>query len=181
MNRAAPGKELRLFFAVWPDASGRASIASLASEVAHAAGGRAMPGDKVHLTLAFLGGQPAERVAALQRLAGGIKAEPFMLALDEVGCFPGSGITWLGASVVQSGLSALHAQLEHALRGHGFPVEDRPYAPHLTLARRSKTSIRRRLAEPIVWRVSSFALVVSDLGAGGSAYRNLAEWQLGSA
>ena len=181
MDRAAPGKKLRLFFAVWPDASGRAAIASLASEVAHAAGGRATPGEKVHLTLAFLGEQPAERVAALQRLAGGIEAEPFVLALDEIGCFPGSGITWLGASAAQSGLGALHAQLEHALRGGRFPVEERPYAPHLTLARRSKTSIRRRLAEPIVWRVNSFALVASELGARGSAYRNLAEWQLGSA
>jgi 2'-5' RNA ligase len=179
MHDVTSGKSQRLFFAVWPDASGRASIASLACQAARAAGGRATAADKIHLTLAFLGEQPADRVLALQRLAGGIRAPAFVLTLDEIGCFRRTGITWLGASTPQSGLVALHAELRVALQTGGFPVDERPYAPHLTLARRSKTSIQRRLPEPIVWPVSAFALVASDLGSGGPMYRTMAEWQLG--
>ena len=180
MHDAAPGKSQRLFFAVWPGASGRAAIASLACEVARAAGGRATAADKIHLTLAFLGEQPADRISALHCLGSGIKAPAFVLTLDEVGCFRRTGITWLGASAPQSGLAALHAELGLVLQTEGFAVDERPYAPHLTLARRSKTSIRRRLPEPVVWPVDAFALVASDLGTGGPTYRTMAEWRLGA-
>jgi 2'-5' RNA ligase len=180
MHDVAPGKPQRLFFAVWPGASGRAAIASLACEVARAAGGRATAADKIHLTLAFLGEQPADRIPALHRLGAGIKAPAFVLALDEIGSFRRTGITWLGASAPQSGLAALHQELGLALQTAGFPVDERAYAPHLTLARRSKTSIRRRLPEPVVWPVDAFALVASDLGTGGPTYRTMAEWRLGA-
>ena len=178
MHRAAPAKPQRLFFALWPDEAARAAIASLAREVAHADGGRATAPDKIHLTLAFLGDQPAARVPALQRLADGIEAAAFMLELDEIGCFPRTGIAWLGSRSVPSGLAALHQQLRAALRSDGFPVEERSYAPHLTLARRSRSTLRRLLSQPIAWPVRSFALVASDLAAGGSAYRTIAEWRL---
>lgn len=178
MQRAAPAGAQRLFFAVWPDEAARASLASLAREVAHASGGHATAADKIHLTLAFLGNQPAARIPALHRLADGVEAPAFVLSLDEVGCFPRTGITWLGSRTVQSGLAALHLQLRDALLGDGFPIDERPYAPHLTLARRTKIALRRRLSEPIAWPVRSFALVVSDLAAGGSSYRTIAEWRL---
>ena len=154
------------------------AIASLASEVARAAGGRATSADKIHLTLAFLGDQPADRIPALHHLADGIRAPGFVLSLDEIGYFRRTGINWLGASAPQTGLAALHAQLALTLHAGGFPVDERPYAPHLTLARGSKTGLRRRLPEPIGWPVSSFALVASELGSGGPTYRTLAEWRL---
>jgi len=178
MQRAASAKPQRIFFALWPDEAARASIASLAREVAHASGGRGTPADKIHLTLAFLGQQPAARIPVLHRLAGGIDHPGFVLALDEIGCFPRTGITWLGASSAQSGLAALHQQLRLALQGDGFPVDERPYAPHLTLARRSRIPLQRLLKEPISWSVRSFALVASDLAASGSSYRTVAEWRL---
>ena len=178
MQHAAPAKPQRLFFALWPDEAASASIASLAREVAHTCDGRATAADKIHLTLAFLGQQPAARFTALRRLADGVGAPAFVLALDEIGCFPRTGITWLGARNVQSGLLALHQQLRVALQGDGFPVDERPYAPHLTLARRSRTPLQQLLAEPISWWVRSFALVASDLAAGGSSYRTVAEWRL---
>ena len=178
MHRAAPARPLRLFFALWPDETARASIAALAREVAHAGGGKATAADKIHLTLAFLGDQPAARIAALQRLADAVDARAFVLALDEVGSFPRTGITWLGASSAQSGLATLQQQLRVALQGDGFPVDERPYAPHLTLARRTRSPLRKVLPEPIAWPVRSFTLVASDLGAGGSSYRTIAEWRL---
>jgi len=178
MHPGASAEPQRLFFALWPDEAARASLAALAREVAQTAGGRPTPADKIHLTLAFLGQQPAARIPALRRLADGVDARAFALALDEIGCFPRTGIAWLGASTAQSGLAALHLQLRLALQGNGFPVDERPYAPHLTLARRSRSALQRRLAEPIAWSVSSFTLVTSDLGADGSTYHTLAEWRL---
>ena len=168
----------RVFFALWPDAPARAIIAGLAREVALESGGRPTALNHIHLTLAFVGEQPAIRVDSLRRLAGVVRARAFMLALDEIGGFRRTGIAWLGSSAAQPELAALHDDLTSALQSRGFPVDERSYAPHLTLARRSTTVVDRRLSQPIRWRVNSFTLMASELASSGPAYRTIAEWPL---
>lgn len=174
-------KSLRVFFALWPDAAMRIALADLAGEVARQSGGRPTAAERIHLTLAFLGDQPAARVETLHRLGGGIRACAFTLALDAVGGFPRTGIAWLGASAAQRDLEALHGELAAALRQAGFALDERPYAPHLTLARHSATPIERRLPQPLRWPVRSLVLVASERGRGGPAYRTLAQWPLAAA
>lgn len=178
MVRIPADKPQRVFFALWPDAGARTLLAELAREVAHESGGRPTASNLIHLTLAFLGDQPATRVETLQLVAGEIRARAFALALDAIGGFARTGITWLGASAPQPELAALHGELTAALRVRGFAVDERPFAPHLTLARHSATSIQRRLAEPICWRVTSFVLTGSELGRNGPVYRPIASWPL---
>lgn len=181
MARVPVSKPQRVFFALWPDAAARTMLAALAHEIAAKYGGRPTAAPLIHLTLAFLGDQPAVRIGVLRHLASGIQALPFVLALDAVGTFRRAGVVWLGASALQPGLVALHAQLVAALRAEGFSVDARPYAPHLTLARHGATEIDDRLPQPIRWQVSSFALVESELGRHGSVYQTLAEWPLAAA
>ncbi len=174
-------KPQRVFFALWPDASMKAMLAELAREIARESGGRPTTPDLIHLTLAFLGEQPAARVEALRCVGIGIRAAAFTLTLDAVGSFPRARIAWLGADAPQPGLAALHGELAAALRVGGFAVDQRPYAPHLTLARRSALATPRRLPQPICWRVNSFVLVESELRRSGAAYRAIAEWSLATA
>jgi 2'-5' RNA ligase len=169
---------LRVFFAVWPEPSLRASLAALAAEIARESRGRPTAPENLHLTLAFLGEQPSSRMAALCALAARVAGQPFALTLDEIGCFRKASIAWLGASAPQLELVALHERLANELRARGFPIDERPYAPHLTLARRIEAAIRRSLPAPIIWKVSSFALMASETTASGPSYRNLAEWPL---
>jgi 2'-5' RNA ligase len=178
MTDSANQRSRRFFFALWPDAPAQALLAGLAREVALESGGRPTLPHLIHLTLAFVGEQPAIRVDSLRRLAGVIRARAFVLALDKIGGFERTGIAWLGSSAPQAELAALHDDLTAALRSRGFPVDDRPYAPHLTLARRSTTVIARRLPQPIRWRVTSFTLVASELVGDGPAYRTIADWPL---
>jgi len=168
----------RVFFALWPDAAARATLAELAREIAGSHGGRPTAPELLHLTLAFLGDQSPRRVEALRHLADCIRARSFVLVLDELGAFPRAGVTWLGASVAQSGLEVLHGELAAALQRQGFPVEARPYAPHLTLTRRSGSEIGRHLLQPVSWHVASFALVESKFVCNRTAYGTLAEWPL---
>jgi 2'-5' RNA ligase len=168
----------RVFFALWPDTTARAALASLARDVALESGGRPTKPNLIHLTLAFVGDQPTSRVDTLRRLAGGIRARGFVLELDEIGGFRRTGIAWLGASTPPPDLSVLHDALAASLRTQGLPVDERPYTPHLTLARRSATALDRRLAQPVRWRVASFALVASELASRGPSYRTLAEYPL---
>jgi RNA 2',3'-cyclic 3'-phosphodiesterase len=168
----------RVFFALWPDAQARAQLAGLAREVALESGGRPTPPDRIHLTLAFVGEQPTIRVDSLCRLGGLIRARDFVLALSRIGGFSRTGVAWLGAATAPAELAALHAELTGALRSRGFPVDERAYAPHLTLARHSTTVVERTLPQPISWRATSFSLVASDPGSGGPAYRSIAAWPL---
>jgi 2'-5' RNA ligase len=168
----------RVFFALWPDDALRAVLAALAREVARETRGRPPAESNVHLTLAFLGEQPAQRVKALLKLASSLGGTRFALTFDEIGCFRRSGVAWLGAGAPQPDLLALQTNLALALRDDGFPLDERPYTPHLTLARRIRTPTHRKLATPIIWEVSSFALVASELGRAEPRYRTLAEWPL---
>src|SRR5271169_3164256 len=106
----------RVFFALWPDAPVRAMLCELAREIARESGGRPTAPDLVHLTLAFLGEQPAVGVETLRCVGAGIRARAFTLTLDAVGCFPRAGIAWLGASAPQPDLTALQGSLAAALR-----------------------------------------------------------------
>ena len=170
-----------MFFTLWPDASLRAALAALARDVAREARGRATAAANLHLTLAFLGDQPAQKLEVLQSLAGGIGGPSFALTLDEIGCFRRTGIAWLGASTPQPALLALQGRLASALRQAGFSLDERPYAPHLTLARHARTPVHSVLGRPVAWNVTSFALVASDLGRDRPTYRIVDEWALATA
>ncbi len=174
-------KPQRVFFALWPDATLRAPLADLALEVARESGGRPTARNLLHLTLAFLGDQPAAGVETLRGIGAGIRARAFALTFDTIGGFRRTGIAWLGAGAPQPELEALQGELTTALQASGFVLDARPYAPHLTLARHCAVTPERRLPQPLCWCVSSLVLVESASGPGGPEYRTLADWSLAAA
>ena len=173
--------KLRLFFALWPDPRTREAIAALAGRVAAESAGRATAPDNVHLTLAFLGAQPRESVSALAAAAtaAAVDAAPFLLALDHVDCWRKNGVAWLGARELPPALASLHRSLVAALANLDIPIETRPFAVHVTLARKIARLLRYRLSSPIDWRVDGLTLVASDTGNTGPVYRVLAELPFG--
>ena len=173
---------LRVFFAVWPDASTRAAIAALAHEAAANAGGRPAPLENLHLTLAFIGDVPAERLAALQAIGAEAArtTPPFTLMLDRLGGFRDAGIAWLGTTPTPPALDALVGPMREALGAAGFPVDPRPFRVHVTLARRCRRRVRAATIAPIAWRVERMTLTASELGGEASRYRDLAAWAFGA-
>lgn len=171
--------KLRLFFALWPDPQTRAALAALAARVAGETGGRATAPDNVHLTLAFLGAQPREAVAEFAARARAIDASPFVLTLDHIDCWRKNGVAWLGASEIPPALASLRQLLIASLAALGIADDARPFAVHVTLARKVTSLLRRRLPSPIAWPVDALALVVSDTGTEGPVYRVLASLPFG--
>jgi 2'-5' RNA ligase len=99
----------------------------------------------LHLTLAFLGEQPAARLDVLQRVgrAAASHSRPALLRLGEAGSFGakrGPRVLWVGLTGDLGALEALHGKLANGLREAGFTLEDRPFRPHITLARRRESA-----------------------------------------
>ena len=168
---------MRLFFALWPDEAAASKLAEAAKELALLAGGKPVPPTKIHLTLAFLGDLDEGRLDAAKQAAEGLEHESFEMVLDRWGSFGGARVAWAGCAEPPGALVRLHADLAQRLRKAGFVLDDRPYSPHVTLARKVTRTVGRRKAEPIGWRAQEVALVRSVLGKG--SYETLKSWPLG--
>jgi 2'-5' RNA ligase len=169
---------MRLFFAVWPDEAAARSLETLALALADVAGGKPVPREKVHLTLAFLGEVAADRVESAVAAGARARGAPFPLRLDEVGSFRRAAVAWAGCKRSPAGLVSLQSDLTRSLAERGFTLEDRPYAPHVTLARRIREPVPPAPTEAIAWHVRDVTLVRSEVGTG--RYAVLERWPLGA-
>ena len=167
----------RIFFAIWPDEPAAAALEALARTLAAASGGKTVPREKIHLTLAFLGETAPERVAAATDVANRARGHTFDAVLDCVGAFRHARVAWAGMNAPPPALLRLQEGLASGLREAGFVLEDRPYNPHVTLARRIERTIARAPADPIAWTARALTLVRSDTGKG--TYSVLESWELG--
>jgi 2'-5' RNA ligase len=94
----------------------------------------------IHLTLKFLGNIPSSRVTemteAMEKAVQGVS--PFRVEVSGLGAFPSlrqPRVFWVGVSGELDKLSRLQQNIDSALAARGFAKEERPFAPHLTLAR----------------------------------------------
>ncbi len=97
--------------------------------------------DGLHLTLRFLGPTPDDLVeptsAAVAAVAETV-AGPIDIELGGAGTFPPAGrprALWVGLVAGAAALAILASRVEVALVEIGWPPVDRPFRPHLTLAR----------------------------------------------
>ncbi len=98
--------------------------------------------ESLHVTLKFIGEQPAERVDAIADRLRHIEAPSLQLKVAGHGFFPTAEaprVFWIGV-VENQGLTELAMKCDAALAELGIPQERRPYSPHLTLARASGRS-----------------------------------------
>lgn len=94
----------------------------------------------IHLTLKFLGNIPAKRVTeiteAIEKATQVISR--FHLEISGLGAFPSlrqARVFWVGIGGEVDKLSGLAQNIDSALAAIGFAEEERPFVPHLTLAR----------------------------------------------
>jgi 2'-5' RNA ligase len=94
----------------------------------------------IHLTLKFLGNISSKRVTeiteAIEKAAQGIS--PFQLEISGLGAFPNlkqARVFWVGIGGELDKLSRLQQDIDSVLAALRFAKEERPFVPHLTLAR----------------------------------------------
>ncbi len=161
-------------------------------------GVRWVDSEAIHLTLKFLGNVESSRVtditAAMRRAAQG--APIFRLHLSGLGMFPDGNrprVLWAGVHGDLDPLQELQRRVEDAMADLGFPLEGRPFSPHLTLGRvqdQASGENRRQISAAVLavsleatepWLVESVRLVQSHLSPDGATYTTLADASLGGA
>lgn len=108
---------------------------------------RVLPAD-AHITLAFLGHLEPERVERAREIGRAARGEAFDLPMGALGTFGGRAprVLWWGPAALPAGLTTLQRALSEDLGAAGFTLDERPYAPHLTLARARGRAAERELA-----------------------------------
>lgn len=145
----------------------------------------------LHVTVKFLGetdGDGVDRIGGILRAAASRRAA-ITLRMAGVGAFPSlrrANIVWVGIAP-EPELSALQRELEPALSRLGFPREQRPFRPHITVGR-ARRNARAPDIERLVGlvdheaevRVDTVDLMLSRPGSDGSRYEALVRCPLGA-
>ena len=135
-------EQIRSFFAIELPEEVRRGLAKLRSELERTEHRFAkwVDPEGIHLTLKFLGNIPLKQVAevtkAIEEAAQGIP--PFHLEISGLGAFPNlkqPRVLWVGIGGEIDTLLRLQQNIDFVLASLGFAKEERPFMPHLTLAR----------------------------------------------
>jgi len=184
---------MRAFLGVGLPAGVREAVASEIAQVRglHAPVAWTAP-KNLHITLNFLGEMAPERVPLVERemrsVASGI--DPFSLTAEGGGAFPGTRnprVLWVGFLEPLELVRQLQQNMEDALSRAGFPRENRPFHPHITVGR-SRGALPPAWGERFVQAlsgknfgvvpVSSFTLYESRPGSGGAVYTPVCDFRL---
>jgi len=170
---------MRLFFALWPDTAVRDQFEAVGNLLPEGRV-RRVPSDNLHLTLAFLGSVTEDHVDQLRTRMDAVQGEAFTLVIDQGGWFRRSRVIWLAPAEIPDPLLCLVQGINNMVRSCGLAVDDRPFRPHLTLARKA-TRFTKPEFDPIRWDIRDFCLVQSITHADGPEYRILRRRVLTSA
>jgi 2'-5' RNA ligase len=185
MTDAPSRRVARAFVAVRPPAPVLGAIDAAAATASDDAPDlRWAPPDQWHVTLQFLG--PVPDVDGLVGALDGLRSQaPFRARVGGAGAFASARratVMWLGVREGETELVALAGAVAGLTATVGFAAEDRPFRPHLTLARASTpTDLRAAIAvlDTVgdigpAWTVDHVLVVESDTRPDGAVHREIA-------
>jgi 2'-5' RNA ligase len=163
---------------------------------------RWMKPESLHVTLKFIGEQPDSAVDPIKHALATVAIGTPEIRFRNYGFFPTSKsprVFWVGMEASPQ-LAALAAAIDDQTAALGIPREDRPFSPHLTLARgaggsgsprRSKHDAPNRVFQRLQEKLTAlptpefgtitpreFFLYQSQLSPKGSRYTKLARFEL---
>jgi RNA 2',3'-cyclic 3'-phosphodiesterase len=176
---------MRLFIGIGLPASVAEVLARSARSLIPPAAGpklRWTPHANMHITLSFLGPVHDARRDAIEQALVAIRAPRFHVELDGIGTFERVGVLFAGVKHT-SALVALAGHVIAAMETIGFPREERPYSPHVTLARtRDRLHLRSNPPDDPAFRqrfdAIQFRLYQSLTLPGGAQYQVLRSFPL---
>ena len=145
---------------------------------------RWLPASMQHLTLVFLAAVPEEALQRLIESLDAIDMPPFALELTDLGTFGrrrNPTVVWTGVAEPPPALYQLQRRVRDAALAAGLEMDDKPFRPHVTLARckgLSKQDLRplieaHRESAFGAFEVTGFALFASELHPDGARHERV--------
>jgi len=147
----------------------------------------------IHLTLKFLGDLDEKRVEVLRKATcqSMTNAKSFALSTGSIGFFPNQKrprVIWIGLDGDIPTITDLQEKLDHDLAAAGFPAEDKPFSPHLTIGRFRTSKNLNALVDKISkmnfkampFTVNHITIMRSHLNPAGAIYTPLEKCALAS-
>jgi RNA 2',3'-cyclic 3'-phosphodiesterase len=175
----------RLFFALWATAEERRALSAAAAAAVGTSGGRAVPEENLHVTLAFLGQVPPTRTAELAALAhrvgtnGALAGTPLVLQFERLAYWHAPQILVALSTAGAGPAAALAAALQREASAAGFLPDLKPFRAHVTVARKVTHAAASTPLPSVSWKCAEFVLVESRTVATGSVYSVLESYLLG--
>jgi len=179
---------MRLFAAVDIPAEVTHALDALISQLRPAARIKWSPASNLHITTKFIGEWPDARLHELNEALRALpRRRPIPIEVRELGFFPNSRsprVFWAGVHAPAE-LGELARETDAALHRLGVEREQRPFSPHLTLARIKAPVPLGPLHGAIAQLPSTafgafttdrFYLYLSALHSSGSVYTRLSEF-----
>ncbi len=133
-------KQMRAFIAVKIPDGIKDNIAGLASGLEDK-NIRLVGKEQFHITLFFFDSISAENILAIGKLLENLEIKSFPISLRGVGVFTPEKPHVLFVEIDDNGmLSSIHDGLKWGIANLGLNIEDRAFAPHLTIARVKDTN-----------------------------------------
>ncbi len=169
---------MRAFIALEPPDNFVEDVVAMARILSAAVEGRFVPRQNYHVTLAFLGDidetQTREVMDVMDEACA--RAAAVLMRPDGLGKFgrASDATLWLRLASGPE-LTDLAARLREALRSRGIEFDDKPFLPHITLARRAKLpkTPLPELAFPLPCDATRITLFKSTLCRDGAQYKPL--------
>jgi RNA 2',3'-cyclic 3'-phosphodiesterase len=182
---------MRTFVALEISDEIRERVSSLADEIARSQkkGLKCVEPEDLHLTVKFIGEYPEARLDILLSILEEIHAVRIQLSFQGAGGFPLKSVCprvlWI-APQLNENLLRLHDAIDRRLVNAGISRDDKPYHPHLTLARLKENAspecvdILKKNTDTSFGncQVERFHLYKSDLKSGGPVYTKIRSFNL---
>ena len=179
---------MRLFTAIDLPSEIIANLDSLLARLKPTARINWSPIENLHITTKFIGEWPEDRLPELTTALHALPARPAIpIAIEKLGFFPNPHaprVFWAGVHAGEP-LAQLARETEDALAALGIAKEQRPYSPHLTLARIKTPGRQAALLQAVAalpsldfgrYTADRFFLYRSKTAPSGSVYTQLAEF-----
>ena len=179
---------MRLFTAIDLPSEVIANLESLLVQLKPAARINWSPVENLHVTTKFVGEWPEERLPELNEALRALPPRPAIaIAIEKLGFFPNPHaprVFWAGVHGGDA-LAQLARETEDALAALGIAKEQRPYSPHLTLARIKTPGKQLALLQTVArlpsldfgrFTADRFFLYRSKTAPTGSVYTQMAEF-----
>jgi 2'-5' RNA ligase len=143
--------------------------------------------ENIHITLKFLGNLSTPRLAEVKSSLKQLDVPAFTAEIKGAGAFPNlnhMNVLWVGVNEGWSQVEQIYEQVEKLLSSLGFRRENRPFSPHITIARVRSARKRDEIANFLLHlSEESFGTITVDrvrlkqsiLSSSGPKYSTLLE------